>query len=214
LPAGSYLLLSEDCAALAAFRSLPEGADCLELPEGWIPLNNSAGEGVAFADRIRLFDARGAVVDEFAYGTRGAVVNGRSYERSVAGGEWLLSAAEPTPGRSNDVESARLPGSGLAVSPELFTPDGDGDGDVLHVVLRPGEALTRVESSIVDLSGETVFELGEAANDGYYLRWSWTGQDMRGRPLSWGAYVVLIRAQSLDGEPRRWRALFALGRRS
>jgi hypothetical protein len=209
----AYVLLAEDCAALRAFHSIPDSVDCLELEGGWITLNNGASEPGAAADRVRLYDARGAVVDEFAYGASADVPVGRSYERSSATGVWLLSPGEPTPGRTNDADTARLPVKGLAVTPEILSPDGDGIGDVLHVVLRPGEALTRIEAAIIDLGGETVCELGEAVSDGRYLRWSWSGVDTRGRPLDWGAYVVLVRGQAVDGAPRRWRSLFALGRR-
>jgi hypothetical protein len=212
--APGLLLLSEDCLALRAFRSIPDSVDCMELDGGWINLNNSASEQGEAADRIRLFDARGAIVDEFAYGATAPVVVGQSYERSARGGVWLLSPGEPTPGSSNASDAARLPTSGLALSPEIFTPDGDGVGDVLQIVLRPEEELRRIQATVVDLSGELVCELGAATADGIFQRWSWAGADAHGKQLPWGAYVVLIRAQAPDGSPRRWRSIFALGRRS
>lgn len=205
-------LLSEDCARLRLLRASARDVPCVELDGGWISLNNSIRAGEEYADRIALLDEGGRVMDEFHYGPE--LRTGRSYERAVVGardgGQWFVSPAEPTPGRENLVGEGSVPTHGLELSPEPFTPDGDGVGDLLHIVLAAAGSTRSAAAAVHELAGARVRDLGTTVNAGGVLRWVWDGRDDRGEELPWGAYVVVVRD---EGGAGRWRSLCTLGRR-
>jgi flagellar hook assembly protein FlgD len=98
------------------------------------------------------------------------------------------------------------------VSPNPFSPDGDGEEDVLHVLLHAELAGLRVQAEIRDLLGATVVELGNDKSGGNLRQWIWDGRTSRGRRVPMGAYVVVVQSEGNGAAPRRWTALVALGR--
>jgi hypothetical protein len=204
---GGFALLCPDPAALAAVRPVPMGTAVVAPRGGWPTLNNDT-------DAVLLRDGEGVVVDLVVWGEDLPAPEGRSLERALtapgAGRPWLASPADPTPGAENPSAQARLPTSGLAVHPNPFSPDGDGDEDLLQVALRQ-RIDGPVRAEILDLTGERVRLLGEDAVGGEIRLWQWDGKDQRGRPVPLGAY--LVRVLSEGPPPRRWSTLVALGRR-
>ena len=216
LGVGDFLLLTPDAPGLRASRSLPVGAVVLEPDGGWPTLNNSAAAGES-ADQVFLLDASGVVVDHLSYDETLLGERGQSMERGqVAAGAstgWFASPGDPTPGLPNAAAAAPLPRSGLSVHPNPFSPDGDGDADVLHVLLRRPPEEASIVAEVFDLTGETVRVLGAGRSGSGVLQWLWDGRDGSGRAVPMGAYVVVVRSGGRQAESARWRSLVALGRR-
>ena len=209
------MLLSSDCESLRANYDLGAEIPCFETAGAWPNLNNSSSSEDTPADVVHLFDSGGALVDRFAYGGVLGLEKGRSYERGLTRGDvagpWFLSPAPPTPGAANAVVAARLPAAGLALSPNPFSPDGDGVDELLHILLREPAGASASPGEIRDLRGELVRDLGEARGGGDLRQWIWDGRDGRGRRVPQGAYVVVVRTRDAAGVERSWRQLVALG---
>jgi hypothetical protein len=95
----------------------------------------------------------------------------------------------------------------MSCLPDPFTPDGDGDGDVLEVLLVQAAAVRSI--SVFDLQGDLVRVLDLVlAGDRALARWD--GTDSRGRPVPAGAWVVVA---ELDGQKAISRAVVGLGRK-
>ncbi len=218
LRAGEFLLLSADPQRLRERRALPPAVTCTGVAEGWPSLNNTAGAGADVIDEILLLDRAGAAVDYLAYDARLLREAGRSIERGLFDGDspapWFPAPGNPTPGRANLSAAVAPPRAGLLVTPNPFTPDADGDGDVLHVLLHVQQPAGPLAAEVLDLGGERVLALGQDDGGGTLRQWLWDGRDAAGRPAPVGAYVVVVRAGATPAAPgATWRALTVLGRR-
>jgi len=215
--AEGFALLSSDPQALRSVFALSSQLPVVLPDGGWPSLNNSASGGSEFADRILLRDDSGTVVDELRYGDDLVGEAGRSMERGFVSPEapsaWFLSPGSPSPGEENSAAALSSPESGLALSPNPFSPDGDGEGDILHVLLHAELSGLRVQAEIRDLLGTTVAELGNDTSGGDLRQWIWDGRSSRGQRVPMGAYVVVVQSEGGELAPRRWTALVALGRR-
>ncbi len=217
LPPDGYVLLCPDPAGLREAFELPTEVEVVTPAGGWPSLNNSQSSGASFADEVLLRDGFGAVVDRLAYGEELVPEAGRSIERGLIAPDtpvaWFVSPAAPSPGRPNPSAQVALPQAGLRIEPNPFTPDGDGQGDLLHIVLRHGLDGRRVTAGIYDLQGGRVRLLGADEGGGALRQWLWDGRDERGRAVPMGAYVVVVDSGGEGRAPQRWTALVALGRR-
>lgn len=213
LHAGERVVLTADPIAWAA--NYPSAVVPVLRPEGgWSTLNDSDGAR-GIADAVLLLDPDQVIVDRVAYRAADIAVRGRSLQRTAAIGKgqvvWIGSLGGPTPGAPHPAETQDGRPSALHVDPDPFTPDDDGVGDVLEIVApRP---MGSVRAEVRDLAGVLVRELdGVLADDRGY--WQWDGRDARGRGVAAGAYVVLVRSETDEGEVRVWRTVVGLDRRS
>ncbi len=215
--AEGFALLASDPQALRSIFAISPQVPIILPIGGWPSLNNSASGASEFADRVLLRDDSGTVVDELRYTDDLVGEAGRSMERGIVSPDspraWFLSPGAPSPGEENSAAALITPKSGLALSPNPFSPDGDGKGDVLHVLLQAELTGLRVQAEIRDLLGATVAELGNDESGGNLRQWIWDGRSSRGQPVPMGAYVVLVQSEGGESAPRRWTALVALGRR-
>ena len=213
LTASERVVLTADPAAWQAFY--PSAAVQVLRPEGgWSTLNDSDDES-GQADAVLLYDPDGVVVDHMSYRAADIAVRGRSMQRTAAIRDgrvvWIGSLGGPTPGDPHPAESQSGTPSRLQLQPDPFTPDDDGIDDVLEIVAPRAEGHARAE--VRDLAGVLVRELeGVIADDRAY--WQWDGRDERGRGVAEGAYIVLVRSETDDGEVKVWRAVVGLDRRS
>ncbi len=217
IPPGGFALLCGDPERLRGLFDLPEDVSVVTPQGGWPSLNNTQGSGAEFADEVLLRDELGAVVDYLAYTSDLILEEGHSIERGLIANDspraWFAASGPPSPGRPNPSAQAVPPVSGLRVQPNPFTPDGDGEGDVLHILLRhPLDGLA-VVAEVFDLEGGRVCTLGTDSAGGGLRQWLWDGRDARGRPVPMGAYVVVVRGGGHGTGERRWSALVALARR-
>ncbi|MFH1311855.1 MAG: lamin tail domain-containing protein [Candidatus Eisenbacteria bacterium] len=211
LSRGDMLVLVEDVEVFAvAHPDLDRG--CFLRPSGGWPTLNDVDGPLDFADMIIVRDARGTMVDSVAYRTRWSRP-GISFERidprgpSSSSSNWSphYGNTSGSPGRANSV-SFHLPGDGsiLTLSPSAFSPDGDGQDDLLAIAARLCEPCL-VRLSIFDLSGRLVKRL----IDGEVVETSrttfWDGRDDNESRQAMGAYLVLLEAKATASD-RTYRA--------
>jgi hypothetical protein len=212
-----FALLSSDPDAMRSIFSLSSELPIITPSGGWPSLNNTQTKGSPFADQILLRDASGTVVDQLAYGEDLLADAGRSMERGIVSFDspraWFVSPGEPSPGQENAAAALDTPAQGLALEPNPFSPDGDGEGDVLHVLLHADLTGLTVQAEVRDLLGSKVIELGSEEAGGDLRQWLWDGRAANGQRVPMGAYVVVVQSEGGRQAPRRWTALVALGRR-
>jgi hypothetical protein len=174
---------------------------------GWPSLNNTPPAERDYADRVNLGDATRTVLDHVTLGAGGAEVPaGRSLERIAVPprGEAVRNWGESThpiggtPACANSLALARPLTSGLHLTPNPFHP-GEGGGEVLHLqfLLSPGAQAW--EARLFDLWGRSVRDLGGDGLGAGPREILWDGLDNEGRLVPGGAYIVLLRIYTGDG---------------
>lgn len=154
-------------------------------PVGWQILNNSGG------DIVRLADETGAIIDSVSYDA--GFPDNRSWERYIAPDKksyWgeSFSPTGSTPGMRNTYFYPRASSIELTISPDPFSPDGDGFEDVTTISINPPDA-KELELVIYDISGrkvKTFFE-SEISIPAQVI---WDGTGDNGRTLPIGPYIV------------------------
>jgi len=209
LAAGSRIVLAQDAVALEAWllavRARGGFADCsafdpvvLELP-GWPNLNNSAPEGRVFADRLRLADSSGTVVDHVVVGGRdGRAPDGLSWERAGAdpahpvGTGWGTCTARTgaTPGCPNSLSWPGRAGFALTVEPAAL--DAAAGQGAVHLRFRLAHGESGWRTRIYDLWGAPVRDFGGDDLGTGPRDLVWDGRDDRGEILPAGGYVALL----------------------
>jgi hypothetical protein len=159
-------------------------------PEGWQILNNSGG------DVVRLADENETVVDSVAYDA--GFPNNRSWERYIApdGKSYWGASFSPTgstPGERNTYFYPRTSTIELTVSPDPFSPDGDGFEDVTAISINPPDA-NELELVIYDISGRRVKTFFESEIS-IPAQVVWDGTGDNGRVLPIGPYIVYARVE-------------------
>jgi hypothetical protein len=89
----------------------------------------------------------------------------------------------------------------LTIEPKVFSPNNDGYNDLLGVTVTTPELGFLVRLRITDLSGVLVNELANNHISGPESKYSWNGEDMEGRLVGEGLYVIhLTGIQSESGQ--------------
>jgi hypothetical protein len=221
LAPGQLVALTSDVSILQA--QYPTSADpaALLAVAGFPALDNSAGT-------VIITSATGTEIDRYAYDksqqiTLLSIQAGVSLERIRAGGPSLTgnfhSAAGTvnyaTPGRPNSqAQDAVGNGQELAMIPELFTPDDDGQQDftTLNYQLdQPGYVGT---VTVYDALGQLTRRLlrnESLATTGFV---QWDGLDEHGRKAAVGYYLVHIELfRPSGGERREYKKTVVVGAR-
>ncbi len=187
---GGFLVLARDPELLNGLASCPvAGAD------DW--------EALSADDTVALLDEFGTLMDEVTYERRWGGDRDVSLERvrpdmpAANAVNWGSSVAPEgsTPGRTNSIHLAAAPSPGkLTVTPNPFTPDGDGENDrtVVRFELPVGRATARL--TVFDIKGRVravLLDQAAVASEGEFL---WDGTGVNGEPLPSGLYVVYLEA--------------------
>ena len=204
LAPGSFLLLNEDDLNVQAEypQTVVSTLQEVDLPS----YPNSEGT-------VILVDNLGITIDSFAYtndlhfallqSAEGFSLERLDYERPTGDPSNWHSAAESagmaTPGFENSQFDAGETSATLALEPEVFSPDNDGQDDVLNIRYQMAAAGFVANISIYDARGRLVRRLVEnelLAREGTL---SWDGiTDEREKALT-GIHVVWIEVFDLDG---------------
>lgn len=169
---------------------------------------------------IRLTDRSGRSIDQVCYDDSMhhdllEITTGVSLERIDAectpGSQcWTSASASEsygTPGRKNSQALiAEMAGVGLEVSPEVFSPDGDGQDDFL--VIHPGyrTAGSVIDLYVTDLSGNLVRQIISMGISGAEDQYFWQGTDQHGNIVLPGIYIVHLRSVSHSGNRMQRKA--------
>jgi hypothetical protein len=188
LDPGEYIVLADDAAKFLDYYIEFDGR--VLSPNGWQILNNSGG------DVVRLADTNDVIIDSVYY--ESGFADNRSWERYISadGVSYWGESFDPsgsTPGESNSYFYPRAASIELTVSPDPFSPDGDGFEDVTMIRYNPPEAET-FELSVYDISGrrvKTFFESGLSIPGA--VQWDGTGDN--GRTLPVGIYILYARTE-------------------
>ncbi len=192
---GGYYLLAGDSAVLYEYEA--ESSNWIIIP-GFPALNNDE-------DDLKLLTPSGRVMDRvhyFAEWMRRPAESGTSLERvrpdrdSQLADNWS-ACTDPTgstPGKMNSVYiSTPEIQQALQVSPNPFSPDGDGFEDMTLIQYQLPVTTGYLTLRIFDLRGRLVRELTRqmpAAHQGSVV---WDGKDASGRVVPIGIYLLIAR---------------------
>lgn len=190
VPPSGFVILARDADALWGLASCP----VLETA-GW--------EALSSDDTVILSDEYGTPMDMLTYDRNWGGERGFSLERvrpdmpAQDPGNWGGSVSPDgcTPGRVNSIHLSAVPSPGrLTLTPNPFTPDGDGRNDrcLLRFELPVARATARV--TVFDVAGRpraVLMDHAAVASEGEFL---WDGRDDGGELLPSGLYVVHLEA--------------------
>ncbi|MBN1150941.1 lamin tail domain-containing protein [candidate division WOR-3 bacterium] len=195
--AKSFVVLCEDSAAFRSEHGSFDG-ELLQL-DNWPTLGNSE-------DSLSIEDFYGTVIDNLLYAFS-SWENGFSLERvcddvsSSQQSNWLkcVSPERSTPGEVNSVQSILPQITGNAsVSPNPFSPDGDGFDETCVIGISLGTYPERIKVKIYDIRGFVLreFESFEPGLEQYFI---WDGRDKNGQISPPGIYLIFISSDLIEG---------------
>jgi hypothetical protein len=190
VPAMTYVILVQDSAT---FHQYYPSATCPVIePSGWCGLNNDG-------DLVRLTDIGGNVIDSVTYDK--VFPDNRSWERcldpggrSFWGESYAVSGSSPC--EANSFFYPRAEAVEISVSPDPFSPNGDGHEDLTTIRFNPPEAKS-FDLCIYDVSGrkvKTFFHSVEPIPGS--IVWDGRGDDNQRLPI--GIYIIY--AKTSDGQ--------------
>ncbi len=190
LPAAGFCVLTADSAL-----QVPPSAVLVVLSR--LPtLNNDI-------DQIQLCDCVTEVIDAVSYSSSWGGETGISLERinpnlaSQDSSNWSNCAdiTGMTPGRVNSIFTEVIPSdASLSVSPNPFSPDGDGFEDVAIIQYHLPMTTATVSLQVYDSMGRLVCELLNAAHSGSQREIIWNGKKNNGESLRLGIYILYLEA--------------------
>ena len=176
-------------------------------------LNRSNGFGLNNdGDDVILRDALGKTIDSVSYSSLWhhpdvAITKGRSLERispDIASNDqrnWSTSPSSRggTPGQPNGIFTTSLPAAAsLSISPNPFSPDGDGFEDFCIVRYNLPLSTSVIRISIFDVRGRLLRTLANTELSGPQGEIVWDGLDDSKQRVRIGPYIVFIEA--IDGQ--------------
>ncbi|MFC1502371.1 lamin tail domain-containing protein [bacterium] len=173
---------------------IPEGALVLIIDDATF---GSGGLSNSQAETIMLYDPDDMVVSQYRYSIGNS--SGFSDEKIDMSGSdnsenWMDSAIlNGTPGFRNSVSPvSSIPEITLTISPNPFSPDGDGIDDLTTITYGLPNQPSRVNLRIFDIHGRCIRSLLGAVSAGYNGTATWDGKDNYGRYTGLGIYIVYI----------------------
>ncbi len=213
----STLLQPHDYFIISQNRPWPERSpQAIVYPDKWPALNNDG-------DTIVLMDRNGSTIDSLGYSLKSDVTKGVSLENMnpflspPASGGWSFCVADAgsTPGARNSLYIDKLPKTGqLELSPNPFSPDGDGFEDHVLIEYDLPMQTSNVNLVVFDLRGRKVRTLLNNANSGSHRSVFWDGRDDASQLLDVGIYIVYIQAlNASQGKLKRIKKTVILAKR-
>ncbi|MBD3369716.1 hypothetical protein GF402_05050 [Candidatus Fermentibacteria bacterium] len=218
-----YVIRPHSFAVLApdreAFRAAwPDAACEILVPDGWPVLNNSPSQGAEWADNVRLYTSTGRTEDWVPYSDSWGGAEGVSLERvdpmdrGYLPSNWAGCRDTGTPGIPNSTGGQTADGELLVLSPNPFSPDGDGRDDRLTVTVSP-RGPSRLTLEVYNVQGRLVRRLSDGESVSGTIIYEWDGRSDRGSGQSVGRYVVYVLSERDDGEVREAVEVVVLARR-
>ncbi|MFM2285476.1 MAG: hypothetical protein RLZZ543_973 [Bacteroidota bacterium] len=217
---GEYVVLTDDIAGVKNFYSTSNPQGFLQM-SGFPTMSND--DGTVALSRIADF----FIIDRMNYTTsmHFSLLNdldGVSLERvnfdrpALDKSNWNSASSNVgygTPAYRNSQFSAstEAQAGSVVISPEVFSPDGDGMDDVVtfaYAFDTPGYTGTL---SIYDSNGRLVKYLGRNLLLGTNGQLSWNGMNEENEKARLGIYVFVMDAFTLDGKTSRIKKAFVLG---
>jgi hypothetical protein len=177
-------------------------------------------------ERIKLADINSNIIDSVYYAPgyhNGSflLTKNRSLERinpEISGGleeNWSSSVADEgaTPGRVNSVFTPlHASASGVAISPNPFSPDNDGWEDHAIISYNVKTQLPQIRIKIYDGKGRLVRTLADNKSSGSDGSIIFDGRDDEGRTLRIGIYILFLEAAGATGT-ESYKSAFVIARK-
>ena len=150
--------------------------------------------------------------------TKGVALERVSFDQpSMATDNWH-SAAERvhfgTPGQPNSMMQSTEPSTDeITVSPDVFSPDGDGFDDACFINYRFDEAGYTMNTYIFNVSGQLIRHLVKGELVGQEGSTIWNGLDNNGNRVPVGVYVVVTEVFNFDGKVKQFKNAAVVGTR-
>jgi len=178
-------------------QAYPQITGAVLFPPGGLPsLNNSE-------DLLLLRDPTGTTVDSVLYSDDWGGGGGISLERinphlgsnDPLNWSWCVHPAGSTPGAANSIFTPVVPGRAeLSISPNPFSPDGDGRQEVTVMSYRLPTPAAYLRLYLFDVRGRRVRTLADGRRSGSQGDLLWDGQTDAGESLKMGIYIVYLEA--------------------
>ena len=196
LSAFTYCLITDD----SSFLNIIPDTSILILPGNGLPgLNNSS-------ETIYILDHTESVIDSLQYNENWSLMDSRSVEKyritdtSNEPNNWGISVGEvgKTPGFQNSLFFSDLPSKGsVAISPDPFSPDGDGIDDELTITYSLPYLGAAIRWEIIDMAGRVIAKPYYNYQVGQNGKLTWNGKRDNGKSARIGIYVMKISFQDV-----------------
>ena len=196
LSAFTYCLITDD----SSFLNIIPDTSIHILPGNGLPgLNNSS-------ETIYILDHTESVIDSLQYNENWSLMDSRSVEKyritdtSNEPNNWGISVGEvgKTPGFQNSLFFSDLPSKGsVAISPDPFSPDGDGIDDELTITYSLPYLGAAIRWEIIDMAGRVIAKPYYNYQVGQNGKLKWNGKRDNGKSARIGIYVMKISFQDV-----------------
>jgi len=196
ISAFTYCLITDD----SSFLDIIPDTSILILPGNGLPgLNNSS-------ETIYILDHTESVIDSLQYNENWALMDSRSVEKyritdtSNEPNNWGISVGEAgkTPGFQNSLFFSDLPSKGrVTISPDPFSPDGDGIDDELTITYSLPYLGAAIRWEIIDMAGRVIAKPYYNYQVGQNGKLKWNGKRDNGKSARIGIYVMKISFQDV-----------------
>ena len=151
--------------------------------------------------------------------TKGVSLERVSFDQPSMSSDNWHSAAESvhfgTPGQPNSMmQSATEPSNDkISISPDIFSPDGDGFDDACFINYRFDEAGYTMNTYIFNVAGQQMRHLAKGELVGQEGSLLWNGLDDNGNRVPIGVYVVVTEVFNFDGKVKQFKNAVVVGTR-
>ena len=197
----SYLAICEDTAWLKANYGEDEELFFIEVDR--LPsLPNEKGSLAISSISYEVIDA--VYYNEDSHFPLLEDVDGVALERlSIYDNEWFSAASTEnygTPARQNSqFVYAQQTNAKIEVTPEVFSPNNDGDRDFTTIILQ-NEKASKTSISVYDNRGFIIKEICHSELVNQDAKWIWNGLDQNNIKLPISIYMVVIELIDKDGK--------------
>ena len=150
--------------------------------------------------------------------TKGVALERVSFDQpSLDVNNWH-SAAERvhfgTPGYANSMmQSTEASNDEISISPDIFSPDGDGYDDVCFINYHFDEAGYTMNTYIFNVAGQLIRHLVKSELIGQEGSVLWNGLDNNGNKVPVGVYVVVTEVFNFEGKVKQYKNAAVVGTR-
>lgn len=223
-----HLLKPRSYAAITSDPLLVEQFYTVQNPNALVGVSKIA----AFSnDRgcVVVLNNQQQIIDEFVYSEKMhnrllKNVKGVSLERinpnSSTGDatSWQSAAqaagfATPTYRNSQYTDEVSAPAGAFSLTPETFSPDGDGHDDFLRISYALPDAGYVANIRVFNASGVEVYRLANNATLGTEGSFVWNGQNALNRPVPMGIYVIHVEYYQLNGVVERQKMVCVVAKK-
>jgi flagellar hook assembly protein FlgD len=119
-----------------------------------------------------------------------------------------------TPGQPNSMMQSTEPSSDeISISPDIFSPDGDGFDDACFINYHFDEAGYTMNIYIFNVAGQLIRHLAKGELVGQEGSVLWNGLDNNGNKVPVGVYVVVTEVFNFSGTVKQFKNAVVVGTR-